>query len=488
MNPGTIVAGRYLIERELGRGGMGSVHAAVDQKFGSRVAVKLAISTGSLEEFRARFAREARLGHLLGDQPGFVRVRDWGEVGDGRTLYLVMDLVEGAKPLDLKEGSLEDRVRRLATAATIVARLHEQGVIHRDLKPANFLVAKSGDVRLADFGLAKGGPETTGVEDLPTGGLTLTGAGMGTPTFMPPELFDDAKRADERADVYALGAMLFYAISGRLPFSGSVTEIISRQMKVAHGHEPAPRPGGPAVLEELCLHAIALDPAKRLGSVRELVARLQAATDVTQEKKEKVEEKKERVEEKKVEEKKVTTTTPSSSSSSDWWGCLGPLLVVGGITLFKYYYEQKPILGGGVPFKPQTPYTLPTMPSTFGKEAFKADGSAATPPPAPVLGPHRPVPPRCTRLRLANHEFHGDARTPLEVSGGVSSALDVAASKITVHWADGTTTEARLAPDLDLNFRWRADPSEKRTPREVAIFLKNDGGTSITKLPARRGP
>src|SRR5262245_29420434 len=99
--PGSLVASRYRTEGELGRCGMGSVHVALDGKFGARVALKIAGATGGLySDWKDRFVREARVGNKLGKSPGFVRALDWGEL-DASTLYLAMDLVPGAKALDL---------------------------------------------------------------------------------------------------------------------------------------------------------------------------------------------------------------------------------------------------------------------------------------------------------------------------------------------------------------------------------------------------
>src|SRR5689334_6231413 len=140
MKAGTVIAGRYTIERELGRGGMGAVFVAKDSKFGGRVALKVASVSGlAFDEFKERFAREARIGHRLGRTEGFVRALDWGEL-DGTNLYLAMDLVDGASSLDLANGPLRERLERLIRGARLVARAHALGVVHRDLKPQNFLV------------------------------------------------------------------------------------------------------------------------------------------------------------------------------------------------------------------------------------------------------------------------------------------------------------------------------------------------------------
>src|SRR5262245_30160589 len=199
MKPGDRVAGRYTIERELGRGGMGTVFLARDEKLAAPVALKISAAGGlSYDELRERFRREARIGGRLGVAEGFVRALDWGEL-DGSRLYLVMDLVAGARPLDLKSGTLPERLEELASAARLVAIAHAKSVIHRDLKPENFLVGGDGRIRLADFGLAK----VVGESDPETAGslVTRSGMGLGTPAYMPPEQFEDAATADASSDV-----------------------------------------------------------------------------------------------------------------------------------------------------------------------------------------------------------------------------------------------------------------------------------------------
>ncbi len=228
----TLLANRYRLERQLARGGMGAVYLAWDQKFDRPVALKVAEPGAmNVEHFKARFRREARIGDFLGRSPGFVRALDWGEL-PGSRLYLAMDLVPYARTLDLCSGGIHERLARLAGAAELVARAHARGVIHRDLKPANFLVGTDGSVFLADFGLAKRVGEDQSDDPLVSSTFTTrTGIGFGTPDFMAPEQFEDAKTADMRADVYSLGVMLFFALTGDLPFKGKApSEIMRVQM------------------------------------------------------------------------------------------------------------------------------------------------------------------------------------------------------------------------------------------------------------------
>jgi serine/threonine-protein kinase len=282
MKSGEVVAERYRVDREIGRGGMGAVFLAHDLERDTDVALKVAAAAGhAYEESRSRFEREARLGCALGQSRGFVRVFDWGELEHGR-LYLAMDLVRGAAALDLRTGTLAQRLARLEAAARLVERAHALGVIHRDLKPGNFLSDESGQIWLTDFGLAKlVGEDGEGVMPQHTM-LTRTGTAMGTPQFMPPEQFEDAKAVGEGADVYALGVMLFYVLTGSYPYDGSnPSEVFTKLIKTQVGELRAPRPRDvapaiPAKLDALCTLATELDPAKRLTRVGRFVERLAA--------------------------------------------------------------------------------------------------------------------------------------------------------------------------------------------------------------------
>ncbi len=270
---GSVVGGRYVIDRLLGRGGMGAVYLARDRKFAVDVALKVAAASGGAHEaFKARFAREARIGHRLGRTQGFVRALDWGEHGEGGVmLWLALDLVPGATPLDLETGERQARLRAVEAVARLVGEAHRQGVIHRDLKPGNVLVSTDGQLALSDFGLAKlhDGDGPVEEEDEPSGGLTESRVAMGTPRYMAPEQFEDSKRVDRRADVFALGVMLHVALTGQHPYPGKrAGEVIRAQTLVRLGQAPPPRPSlvapdVPPLLDEVCARALSLDPTAR---------------------------------------------------------------------------------------------------------------------------------------------------------------------------------------------------------------------------------
>jgi serine/threonine protein kinase len=277
------IAGRFRVEKELGRGGMGAVYLAHDEYIDEAVALKVATAGGvAHDEFRLRFEREARIGELLGREDGFVRTYAWGELDDG-ALYAAMDLVPDAGELDLEEGTLHERLQRLHQVAEIVGRAHAKGVIHRDLKPGNVFVGSDGRPWLGDFGLAKHEGEEANDSALDMT-LTHTGVAMGTPYFMPPEQFEDAKTADKRADVYALGVMLYYTLTGTYPYVGvSAAQILSNQLKVRFQSSPQPRARdavevAPA-LDTLCAEATAIDLERRIPSADVFARRLKRCLD-----------------------------------------------------------------------------------------------------------------------------------------------------------------------------------------------------------------
>jgi len=288
LQPGARVGDRYRVETLIGRGGMGAVFRAFDEKFSDPVALKVAAAVGAAhDEFRERFIREARIGNRLGRASGFVRAFDWGTFGaDGVCLYLALDLVPDARPLDLAGGTLGERLDRLLAAARLVAEAHRQGVLHRDLKPENFLQGPDGAVALGDFGLAKlldeDGASLDAVE--PTGGLTESQIAMGTPRYMAPEQFEDVKRVGRRADVYSLGVMLFQALTGEPPYPGRrPAELVRSHTLVRLGYQDAPRPSERTkgrvakALDALCVQALAVEPGERLATADAFVSGLAAA-------------------------------------------------------------------------------------------------------------------------------------------------------------------------------------------------------------------
>ena len=262
------------LEAELGRGGMGRVFRARDERLGRAVAVKVLkpeiAADPDYPHFRARFAREARTLARL-EHPGIVAVHDFGTTAAGDA-YLVMQLVSGgslARRLPLAIPEAIDVARQVCEA---LAYAHGRGVVHRDIKPENVLIGDDGRARLSDFGIARllepaAGDARDGPDARP---LTRPSLVLGTPGYMAPEVRAGAA-ADPRADVFAVGALLAHMLTGRHP-------------------DGAPQAGLPPALAPVVARAMAFDPVRRTPSAdalaRELAdaaARIRATPTATDE-------------------------------------------------------------------------------------------------------------------------------------------------------------------------------------------------------------
>jgi serine/threonine protein kinase len=249
---GRTIAERFLIEGVLGSGGMGVVYLALDQASQRRVAIKLA-SAAQSETQVARFIREGEVSAAL-DHPGIVRIYSAGAVG--QRPYLVYELVEGARELGqvLPELEVPARVDLVSQVARALGYAHAKGVVHRDVKPANVLVDQEGRSRLVDFGIAR----LEGAER-----LTATGAFVGTPHYMSPEAFR-GKESTPASDVWSTGVLLYEALTGELPFSGSSIQELAPQIALAQPTPPSRvMQNVPRRLEEVCLRCLRADPAER---------------------------------------------------------------------------------------------------------------------------------------------------------------------------------------------------------------------------------
>ncbi|PKL25123.1 MAG: serine/threonine protein kinase [Spirochaetae bacterium HGW-Spirochaetae-3] len=206
--------GKYPIEALLARGGMGAVFKAMHPTLKRRVVLKKLTIKGSASIVE-RFKREAR---ILMDFKHDNIVRVFDHFKEGSSHYMVMEYVDGMS-LD----ALIKRQRSLSTelslsiflrACRALAYAHDMGVVHRDIKPANILISKKGEVKLADFGIASSDED----ED---SGLTKEGMTLGTPSYMPPEQIENSRNVDKRADIYAMGIMLYEMTTGKKPFPGN---------------------------------------------------------------------------------------------------------------------------------------------------------------------------------------------------------------------------------------------------------------------------
>jgi eukaryotic-like serine/threonine-protein kinase len=262
----TLSAGRYRIERELGRGGMATVFLAHDEELERPVAVKLlAEHLAGDEDFRARFVREARLAGRL-SHPNIVRVYDAGET-DGRP-FIVMEYVAGRSLADTGRLPAARVVKLGVQACAGLQHAHDAGLVHRDVKPANLLVRTDGVLKVADFGIARAAESTR---------HTQIGTLLGTAAYLAPEQIggDDATPS---SDLYSLGAVLYELLAGRPPYSfSSLAELAAKQSEGMIEPVGDLAPGVPREVEAAVMHALARDPQFRPPSATALGEELAAS-------------------------------------------------------------------------------------------------------------------------------------------------------------------------------------------------------------------
>jgi CHASE2 domain-containing sensor protein/class 3 adenylate cyclase len=267
----------YEIVRELGRGGMGVVYLAREVALDRTVALKMILDAGPAgSPERERLRREAQSVASL-QHPNIVQVHAVGEQ-DGRP-YLALEYCGGGSLKDRLAGkplAAREAARLVETIARAVAAAHHKHILHRDLKPGNVLLTEAGDVKVADFGLAK---QIDGAPRAPGPGLTRSGAILGTPSYMPPEQAR-GERVGPAADVYALGAILYECLTGRPPFEAANPVDTLAQVLF---QEPVPprrvRPDMPAALELICLQCLQKDSGKRYAAAEALAEALRRFLD-----------------------------------------------------------------------------------------------------------------------------------------------------------------------------------------------------------------
>jgi serine/threonine-protein kinase len=273
---------RYQVEALLGSGGFGAVYRARHVHTDARVALKLLKrSLGADAAMIERFLREAKAAAAIGSEH-IVQVMDAGVTTEGQA-FLAMELLEG---LDLKELSQREKLTPVRLTLLLLqvldalAAAHARGIVHRDMKPANVFVTRRRDalgterdfVKLLDFGISKMHGDGTG------GGLTMTGVAMGTPTYMAPEQFFDARSVDGRADVYSVAAMAYELFSGRLPLEAqSYAELIIK----VKSEQPAPlltvAPHVPPALAQVITVGLAKEALHRWQSAADFALALRSA-------------------------------------------------------------------------------------------------------------------------------------------------------------------------------------------------------------------
>jgi tetratricopeptide (TPR) repeat protein/tRNA A-37 threonylcarbamoyl transferase component Bud32 len=264
---GTAFAGRYQIVEDLGKGGMGRVYKALDNEIGERVALKIlkpeiAADEQTIERFRNELKTARQISHK-----NICRMYHLGR--EHGTYYITMEYVSGE---DLKSTVL--RVGQLSVGKTVsiiaqvcegLAEAHRLGVVHRDLKPQNIMIDKAGNAKIMDFGIAR---------SVKAKGLTEAGVMIGTPEYMSPEQVD-GQEADQRADIYALGIILFELLTGRVPFEGETPFSVAYKQK----NELPPsakklNPQIPEDLDRLILKCLEKDKTKRFQNAADVLAEL----------------------------------------------------------------------------------------------------------------------------------------------------------------------------------------------------------------------
>jgi hypothetical protein len=265
--------GRYEIVAELGRGAMGAVFRARDPKIDRTVAIKTisvsAVASRDIEHYRQRFFREAQAAGRM-SHPGIVTIHDVGEDETTHTPFIVMECVEG-NSLDrlvatTSTGKLprDMALKLLQQIAEALDYAHKQGIVHRDIKPANVMVTTEGQPKIADFGIAK----------LAMAETTLPGHVVGTPAYMSPEQLN-GKGVDGRSDLFSLGVIAYWLLTGVKPFDGETLTEICVQVATK---DPAP----PSEISHnlnmdfdyVLSRALAKDPAMRYQNGQELAADL----------------------------------------------------------------------------------------------------------------------------------------------------------------------------------------------------------------------
>jgi TolB-like protein/tetratricopeptide (TPR) repeat protein/tRNA A-37 threonylcarbamoyl transferase component Bud32 len=267
------LAGQYQVERVLGEGGMATVYLAEDTKHRRKVAVKVMRPELAATLGAERFLREVEIAAQL-SHPHILPVHDSGSAGG--LLYYVMPFVEGESLQDrIKRESelpIEDAIRIAREVAEALAYAHAKHIVHRDIKPANIMIS-AGHALVADFGIAR----AAGAEGA---AITKTGLAVGTPQYMSPEQASGSPNVDARADIFALGCVLYEMVSGEPPFTGPTPQaIVMRSMTETPRPLAATREGLSPALDAVVGRALAKSPADRWQTAQQFADALGRVLD-----------------------------------------------------------------------------------------------------------------------------------------------------------------------------------------------------------------
>lgn len=264
--------GHYVIEKQIGSGGMGEVYLARDTRLGRKVALKI-LGSGLIgdNEPRARFLREARLASAL-DHPNVCTVHEVGEVRGN--LFIAMQFVEGKTLREMINGRplpLDTLLSVSLQVADALAEAHDRGIIHRDIKTSNIIVTPKCQAKVLDFGLAK---LLERADDEAETHLTMTGVIMGTPASMSPEQAR-CEQIDHRSDIFSFGCVLYEMSTGQIPFKGETTvEILGALLHKPHTPAAELNQEIPALLSAVIDRVLMKEPARRYQSMREMIGDL----------------------------------------------------------------------------------------------------------------------------------------------------------------------------------------------------------------------
>ena len=261
LKPGDVWMDRYHIKKEIGRGAMGRVMLVEDDMVDEALIIKFMLPSLTVDkQSTERFKREVKYARKVSHR-NVIRVHDLlikdgvcaisMEYFESRGLEMIL---KDAEAFEMREG-----LKLLYQVASGMAAAHEQGVVHRDLKPSNILIDKEGQLKVVDFGIASAGASAEST-------LTQTGSIIGSPAYLAPERAVGAD-ADERCDIYSLGVVAYYVLSGKLPYVGKPMEVIAQHREA--GAKPIAKinPAISAEISALVEHMMAVDPEERIPSM-----------------------------------------------------------------------------------------------------------------------------------------------------------------------------------------------------------------------------